>query len=149
MRTDDPTGDLEGVRVSAGLPKPLSEAEVTSLIVAAVARNLGVAQGQPAAEAGATAVIQPGGSVRDAEVIAAARALGLQLGDELIDFNVDRTRPMGPYRPSTMIDFMEGRELELGPIWEEPLRRANAAGVVTPALERLLSRMKARLAERG
>jgi integrase/recombinase XerD len=32
MRDDDPTGDLEGVRVPAGLPKPLSEAEVTSLL---------------------------------------------------------------------------------------------------------------------
>lgn len=36
MRTDDPTGDLEGVRVPAGLPKPLSEAEVTSLLDAVV-----------------------------------------------------------------------------------------------------------------
>jgi phosphoribosylaminoimidazolecarboxamide formyltransferase/IMP cyclohydrolase len=32
-----------------------------------------------AAEAGATAVIQPGGSVRDAEVIAAADAAGLAM----------------------------------------------------------------------
>ena len=36
MRVDDPTGDLEGVRVPAGLPKPLSEAEITSLIDAVV-----------------------------------------------------------------------------------------------------------------
>ena len=38
---------------------------------------------------------------------------------------------MGHYPPSTMIDFIEGRELELGPIWEEPLRRAKEAGVAT------------------
>jgi integrase/recombinase XerD len=31
-RADDPTADLEGVRVPAGLPKPLSEPEVTSLL---------------------------------------------------------------------------------------------------------------------
>jgi integrase/recombinase XerD len=31
-RSDDPTGDLDGVRVPAGLPKPLSEAEVASLL---------------------------------------------------------------------------------------------------------------------
>ena len=43
-----------------------------------------------------------------AEVIAAARALGLDLSDELIDFNIERTRPMGPYRTSSMIDFVEG-----------------------------------------
>ncbi len=35
-RRDDPTVDLEGVRVPAGLPKPLSEAEVTSLLDAAI-----------------------------------------------------------------------------------------------------------------
>jgi len=81
-----------------------------------------------------------------AEVIAAARALGLALSDELIDFNVERTRPMGPYRPSSMIDFLEGREVELGPIWEEPLRRATQAGVPMPHLERLLNRIRERLA---
>lgn len=32
LRPDDPTGDLEGVRVPAGLPKPLAEAEVASLL---------------------------------------------------------------------------------------------------------------------
>jgi 2-dehydropantoate 2-reductase len=80
-----------------------------------------------------------------AEVIAAGRALGLELGDELIDFNVERTRPMGPYRTSSMIDFVEGREVEVGPIWEEPLRRAKAAGVAMPCLEKLLERIKQRL----
>ncbi len=34
MRGDDPSDDVEGVRVPAGLPKPLSEAEVVSLIEA-------------------------------------------------------------------------------------------------------------------
>ena len=84
-----------------------------------------------------------------AEVIAAARALGLDLGDDLIDFNVNRTRPMGPYRPSSMIDFLDGHEVEIGPIWEEPLRRAQQAGVAMPRLENLLARIRARLAERG
>ena len=32
LRPDDPTGDLEGGRVPAGLPKPLAEAEVASLL---------------------------------------------------------------------------------------------------------------------
>lgn len=83
------------------------------------------------------------------EVIAVARAQGILVDGALVETNIERTRPMGPYRPSTMIDFVEGRELELGPIWEEPLRRAKAAGVATPALEDLLERMKAKLAERG
>lgn len=35
-RPDDPTTDLEGVRVPAGIPKPLSEADVTALLDAVV-----------------------------------------------------------------------------------------------------------------
>ena len=35
-RRDDPAADLEGVRVPAGIPKPLTEAQVTSLIDAVV-----------------------------------------------------------------------------------------------------------------
>jgi integrase/recombinase XerD len=35
-RADDPTADAEGVRVPAGLPKPLTEAEVVSLLDAVV-----------------------------------------------------------------------------------------------------------------
>ena len=81
-----------------------------------------------------------------AEVIAAARALGLDLSDDLIDFNIDRTRPMGPYRTSSMIDFVEGREVEVAPIWEEPLRRATEAGVAMPHTAELLRRIRERLA---
>jgi 2-dehydropantoate 2-reductase len=80
------------------------------------------------------------------EVIAAARAQGLDLGDELIDFNIERTRSMGPYRTSSMLDLVAGREVEVAPIWEEPLRRARAAGVEMPRTAELLRRIRARLA---
>lgn len=83
------------------------------------------------------------------EVVAAAGAQGIDLDESLIEKNIARTRPMDAYRPSTMIDFIDGRELELGPIWEEPLRRAKQSGVVMPALENLLARMKRRLEERS
>jgi integrase/recombinase XerD len=36
FRTDDPTAEVEGVKVPAGLPKPLTEAEVASLLAAVV-----------------------------------------------------------------------------------------------------------------
>jgi 2-dehydropantoate 2-reductase len=84
-----------------------------------------------------------------AEVIAAARALGLDLADELIDFNINRTRPMGAYRTSSMIDFVEGREVEIRPIWEEPLRQAREAGVAMPHTEALVRRIHQRIAGRG
>jgi 2-dehydropantoate 2-reductase len=84
-----------------------------------------------------------------AEVIAAARAQGLVLEDSLIDFNVERTRPMGPYRPSSMIDYVEGREVEYEAIWAEPLRRAQAAGVKVPHMERLARRISERIEALG
>ncbi len=77
-----------------------------------------------------------------AEVVTAARALGLPLEDGLIDSNIERTRPMGPYRTSSMIDFVEGREVEVAPIWEEPLRQATAAGVPMSRLTDLLRRIR-------
>jgi 2-dehydropantoate 2-reductase len=83
------------------------------------------------------------------EVITASAAQGVLLDQSLIESNIERTRPMGPYQPSTMIDFIEGRELELDPIWQEPLRRAIAAGVKMPALQKLLTRIQAQLANRG
>lgn len=82
------------------------------------------------------------------EVVTAARAQGLGLSYDLINSNIDRTRPMDAYRTSSMIDFVEGREVEVEPIWREPLRRAIAAGVPMPALEKLLARIEMRLADR-
>lgn len=83
------------------------------------------------------------------EVVHAARALGLDLEDELIETNIARTQPMGAYRTSSMIDFVEGREVEVTPIWEEPLRRAKEAGVAMPHTEDLLRRIRERLASRA
>ncbi len=79
-----------------------------------------------------------------AEVIAIAAAEGHTIRPGYIDFQIQRTLPMGAYRPSTMIDWLAGHELEITPIWGEPLRRARAAGVAAPHLtalyEKLLSR---------
>ena len=44
---------------------------------------------------------------------------------------------MGAYRTSSLIDFQEGREVEIEPIWGEPLRRALAAGATVPRLQHL------------
>lgn len=82
------------------------------------------------------------------EVVDTANALGLGVDPALIEWNIERTRPMDAYKPSTMIDFVEGRELELGPIWEEPLKLAKKVGQRVPALEGLLGRMCERVAER-
>jgi 2-dehydropantoate 2-reductase len=71
------------------------------------------------------------------EVQAAAAAEGVTISEEFVAAQVENTRPMGPYKPSTMLDYLAGKPLELEPIWGEPLRRARRLGVATPELARL------------
>jgi 2-dehydropantoate 2-reductase len=78
------------------------------------------------------------------EVQAIARAEGVEIADGYLVKQVDQTRPMGPYRPSTMVDYVAGRPLELEPIWGEPLRRARVLGVPAPELEKLHAELAAR-----
>jgi 2-dehydropantoate 2-reductase len=53
-----------------------------------------------------------------------------------------RTEAMAAYRPSTMIDFVEGREMEVEAIFEAPLRRASELGVATPLLAMITGQMQ-------
>lgn len=76
------------------------------------------------------------------EVVSAAAARGFVLDPQWIDWNIERTRPMGPYRPSSLIDWQEGREVEIDAIWGEPLRRAQSMGLSLPHWERLLTRIQ-------
>jgi 2-dehydropantoate 2-reductase len=69
------------------------------------------------------------------EVIRAANALGLGIPESLAQTQIERTRAMGAYKASTLIDFEQGRPLELEGIFLEPLRRAQSAGVSVPTLE--------------
>lgn len=71
------------------------------------------------------------------EVIAAARALRFDLPDSLADTQIERTRTMGAYKASTLLDFECGRALELESLFLEPLRQAQRAGVRVPRLEAL------------
>jgi 2-dehydropantoate 2-reductase len=73
------------------------------------------------------------------EVISTARVLGYGLPAELVDENVDRTRTMGAYQPSTLVDFERGLPLELESLFLEPLRSALKAGVSVPRLQALCS----------
>ncbi len=67
--------------------------------------------------------------------IAAAKNIGLK--PELADRMINNTRSMGAYRPSTVIDFEQGRPFELESMFLEPLRQAQAASVSVPRLEAL------------
>jgi 2-dehydropantoate 2-reductase len=83
------------------------------------------------------------------ETIATAAALGHPIRPDFIDFQIERTEKMGAYQPSTLIDFLAGRELEIDSIWGEPLRRARVVGVLVPHLENLHSRLVAIEKSRG
>jgi len=81
------------------------------------------------------------GLVRDVigEVAVAARALGHQLDDSIADRQIERTRSMGPYKASTLLDFEQKRPLELDSLFNEPLRQAQEAGANVPLLANLCS----------
>lgn len=72
-----------------------------------------------------------------AEVISGARALGFPVSPALADKQIERTRTMGPYKASTLVDFERGLPLELESLFLEPLRQARKAGASLPRLEAL------------
>ncbi len=83
------------------------------------------------------------------EVQRAAAAFGFAVPDDYLRRQMDLTPPMGPYRPSSLVDFQAGREVEVEAIWGEPLRRAQAAGVRMPRLAELYRRLRERCPEKG
>ncbi len=80
------------------------------------------------------------------EVVAVAAALGHAIPQSFIDHQLDITLPMGAYRPSSMIDFVEGRPVEFEAIWGIPLATAHSLGVSVPEIEDLAARIRAKLA---
>lgn len=74
------------------------------------------------------------------EVIEGAAAQGLQITpdtNQYIEEVLTRTAKAGDYRPSMMIDRLEGRPLELEAIYEIPLRDAKSKGVEMVRVEML------------
>jgi 2-dehydropantoate 2-reductase len=71
------------------------------------------------------------------EVIATANALGLGVEESLAEKQIERTRTMGAYKASTLLDFELARPLELQSLFLEPLRQAQQAGMATPRLAAL------------
>ena len=77
------------------------------------------------------------------EVRAGAAALGFEIPDEFLEQQFAVTRPMGAYAPSSLVDYLAGRPVEVEVIWGEPLRRAQAAGVSMPRLAALYGKLRA------
>jgi len=83
------------------------------------------------------------------EIVEAAAKFGHEIPRSFVDLQFERTAKMGPYRPSSLIDFLEGRAVELEEIWGEPVRRAKSVGVPVPRLEMLYWLIKRMLVARN
>jgi len=75
------------------------------------------------------------------EVILCAKAYGHEINPKVIDQQIEITRPMGAYKPSSMLDYVAGKPVEVEAIWGEPLKRAKARGVEVPLIEDLYARI--------
>ena len=76
------------------------------------------------------------------EIATAGRALGFDVPESFIQAQLDITPPLGAYAPSSLVDFLAGREVEVEAIWGEPLRRAEAAGNAMPRLAALHAQLR-------
>ncbi len=83
------------------------------------------------------------------EVAMAARAFGFSVPEQFIQSQLDVTPPMGAYQPSSLVDFLAGRAVELEAIWGEPLLRAKQLGVPMPELEKIYWQIRAKLSGRN
>ncbi|MFN7141341.1 MAG: 2-dehydropantoate 2-reductase [Limisphaerales bacterium] len=76
------------------------------------------------------------------ETILAANAQGIKVPGSAAEKQMNRTREMGAYRASTLIDYERGQALELKSLFFEPLRLAEQARVLTPRLKALCAVLK-------
>jgi len=83
------------------------------------------------------------------EVVCAAAKFGYAISTDFITEQFAHTRRMGAYQPSSLVDYLAGRAVEIEAIWGEPLRRAQAAGVAMPHLGKLYGQLKELTAGRG
>ncbi len=70
-----------------------------------------------------------------AEILATAKAIGVELPTKLIALKIEQTRSMGPYKTSMQIDRQCRRAMEIDAIIAKPLNVARQQGVATPLLE--------------
>ena len=76
------------------------------------------------------------------EVMAASTALGFSQDPEHPNQEIARTRKMGAYQPSSLLDFLAKKPVELESIWGEALRQGTSAGVPMPELTELYQKLK-------
>lgn len=78
------------------------------------------------------------------EIRHAAAALGFPIEPSYTDRLLEFTDKIGPYRASTVLDWLAGRPLEIEAIFAKPLEAGRRAGVAMPELERLTAVLRQR-----
>ena len=76
------------------------------------------------------------------ELIEAAKNEGIKIPLATVDALIEKTLHMGAYRPSSLIDYLERRPVEVEAIWGEPYRRGLKSGATVPQLEMLYYLLK-------
>jgi len=76
------------------------------------------------------------------EVMAASAALGFPQDPDHPNQEIARTQKMGAYQPSSLLDYLDQKPVELESIWGEALRQGTAAGVPMPQLTELYQKLK-------
>jgi 2-dehydropantoate 2-reductase len=76
------------------------------------------------------------------EVIRAARACGVSIGDSFAQAMLESTRRMRPYAPSMKLDYDFRRPMEIEAIYSRPLEAARAAGVDMPKVAMLENQLR-------
>lgn len=76
------------------------------------------------------------------EIQTAAARIGYTIPDSFLEKQIEVTGPMGAYKPSSLVDFLCGRSVEIEAIWGEPLKRARAVGCEMPRLESLYRQLE-------
>jgi 2-dehydropantoate 2-reductase len=71
------------------------------------------------------------------EIQAVAELSGHAIADSFLQGQFDVTQKMGAYRPSSLIDYLDGRAVEVEAIFGEPLRRGRSMGLAMPELSQL------------
>lgn len=79
------------------------------------------------------------------EVCQAAEKRGFPLPLDIVHRQMERTRIMGDFIPSSAVDYLRGRPVEYDAIWGRTLELARAAGAVVPHWDKLAADIRLRL----
>jgi 2-dehydropantoate 2-reductase len=79
------------------------------------------------------------------EVRTASALAGHPIPDKFIEAQFTVTEKMGAYKPSSLIDYLADKPVELESIWGEPLRRGQTLGAKMPELAKLYAELAALL----